>query len=499
MKVEPIRAPKFAALVKKYATGTTGSPTAGFSTPVLEGCDPADPLALLLTNYLLWESTPAMAADALARIARVVVDVNDMRVMLESEVRETIGEKYPFVDERASRLRATLNDIFRRQHRTSLDHLRNASRKDQRAYLEGLAEIPPFVAGRTLLVAFELPAPIVDDTTVEILHQNGVAEPTATTAEVAQWIGKTHRIEELPKVHHALSQLASEAWGAAGRNGHKIRAAYLARHAGFRAAVEAEQRRVEEARLAKEREVERQAEERRLAEIAREEERVRQKREAEEAKVRARAEREAARVAAVAERERLKAVREAERVAREKQRLKEAERRAKEAERKRLQKEAADRKAAAQREKREKKALADRLTREKAMARKLAQKAAADAKARAKAEARSKKASAAKATAKRVPAKGKPAGKMQVKSASKSASKPKSKSKSTSKSKAKAASKPSAKSTARFAAKSAAKSSVTSAARSKVGSKARAKGSAAARPPSKSARSGRAKKPSARR
>ena len=92
MKVEPIRAPKFAALVKKYATGTNGLPPAGFSTPVLEGCDPADPLALLLTNYLLWESTPAMSADALARIARVVVDVNDLRVMLESEVRETIGD-----------------------------------------------------------------------------------------------------------------------------------------------------------------------------------------------------------------------------------------------------------------------------------------------------------------------------------------------------------------------------------------------------------------------
>ena len=86
-----------------------------------------------------------------------------------------MGPKYPFVDERATRLRATLNDIYRRQHRTSLDHLRNASRKDQRGYLEGLAEIPPFVIVLTLQFAFELPAPIVDETMVELLHRMGGA------------------------------------------------------------------------------------------------------------------------------------------------------------------------------------------------------------------------------------------------------------------------------------------------------------------------------------
>ena len=105
MKIEPVRGPKFAALVRKYGTGAPS-----FATPLLDGSDPADPLAILLSNYLLWESTPKLAEDALARIARVVVDANDLRVMLEREVIETIGEKYPFVDERAQRLRATLND-----------------------------------------------------------------------------------------------------------------------------------------------------------------------------------------------------------------------------------------------------------------------------------------------------------------------------------------------------------------------------------------------------
>lgn len=364
MKIEPVRGPKFASIVKKHGGGAPS-----FTTPVLAGLEANDPLAILLTNYLLWESTPQLAAEALERIARVVVDVNDMRVMLEREVVETIGDKYPFVEERAQRLRSTLNDIFRRQHRTSLDHLRNASRKDQRAYLEGLAEIPPFVAGRTLLVAFELPAPIIDDTTVEILHQQGAIEPRATTLEVVQWIGKHHRIEELAKLHHALSQLAADAWASAGRNGIKIRSAYLARHAGYRAVEQAEKRRIEDEKLAKIREVEAAAEAIRLEEVAREEARVRAKREAEDARVRAKAEREAARLAAIADRARKIQEREEAKVARELQRVKDNEARAKAAvkaaEKKARDREFAARKAEQLRAKREKQAAILKARREK--------------------------------------------------------------------------------------------------------------------------------------
>jgi hypothetical protein len=144
MKVELVRAPKFGAILRKH----NGALVLG-ETPVLPGHEANDPLAILLTNFLLWESTPKLAEEALGRLSRLVVDANELRVMLEREVIETIGDKYPFVEERAARLRATLNDVFRRQHRTSLDHLRNLSRKDQRAYLDGLADIPPFVAGRT--------------------------------------------------------------------------------------------------------------------------------------------------------------------------------------------------------------------------------------------------------------------------------------------------------------------------------------------------------------
>ena len=276
MKVEPVRGPKFATLLKKYGGGSTA--LSSFATPVLVGHESSDPLAILLTNFLLWEATPALAEEALAKLSRVVVDVNELRVMLEREVIDTIGEKYPFVDERATRLRATLNDIFRRQHRTSLDHLRNASRKDQRTYLEGLTDIPSFVAGRTMLIAFEIPTPIVDDTMVELLHEAGAIEPTATTADVVHWIAKRYRAEEFTKLYVALDAMSREAWKTAGKNGYKIRGAYLARHAGFKAVVDAEIARVEAEKRAKIAAAEQAIEDARLAEIAREVDRIRAKR-----------------------------------------------------------------------------------------------------------------------------------------------------------------------------------------------------------------------------
>ncbi|MFZ9882386.1 MAG: hypothetical protein ACO3QC_13410, partial [Phycisphaerales bacterium] len=315
MKIDPVRGTKFHALVKKHAAPLP-------QVPLLPGAEPNDPLAILLSNYLLWESTPALVADALQRMSRIIVDANELRVMLESEVIETIGDRYPFVEERATRLRATLNDIFKRQHRTSLDHLRGLSRKDQRSYLEGLAEIPPFVAARTLVLAFENPALIVDDTATEVLFQQGALEPTTTTADVIAWCIKHCRVEEYAKISAGMAGLSSSAWATGAKGGAKVRAAYLERHAGFRAAAEAELRRIEDEKRAKEEAIVRAAEEKRLAEIAKEEERVRLKREADEARVLERKQREAERVAKAA-------AREAERLAREQARVKAAEDRAK--------------------------------------------------------------------------------------------------------------------------------------------------------------------------
>jgi hypothetical protein len=137
MKVEAVHGPKFSTIVRKRGAGSALVPA-----PTLSFFDPEDPLTVLVGSYLLWESSPTLAADAATRMATLAVDANELRVMLEPELVEAMGPKYPFVEERAARLRSTLNDIYRRQHRTSLDHLRNAARKDQRSYLGGHCSSP---------------------------------------------------------------------------------------------------------------------------------------------------------------------------------------------------------------------------------------------------------------------------------------------------------------------------------------------------------------------
>ena len=84
MKIDPVRGTKFHALVKKHAAPLP-------QVPLLPGAESNDPLAILLSNYLLWESTPALVAEALQRMSRIIVDANELRGVMDYEQRTNDG------------------------------------------------------------------------------------------------------------------------------------------------------------------------------------------------------------------------------------------------------------------------------------------------------------------------------------------------------------------------------------------------------------------------
>ena len=180
MKIDPIRATKFATLLKKHGAAQPHLPT--LDAPDAEA---PDGIGSLIIGYLLWDSTPALAAAAVTAIRRETVDFNELRVLLEGEIVSIIGKNYPHAFERAERLRRALNDVYKRQHRTSLDHLRSQGRREQRAYVEGISGMITFVAHRTLVAAYQHPLVPIDDTIVEALYMHGIADPLATADMVA--------------------------------------------------------------------------------------------------------------------------------------------------------------------------------------------------------------------------------------------------------------------------------------------------------------------------
>jgi endonuclease III len=116
----------------------------------------------LVFSLLAWNTRRAWAEAALAELAQEFVDLNDLRVCLASETARALGRDARS-REKAERIRAALNDLYRREHRVGLDWLTAAGKREARAYLESLDGVPKAVASRVFLLCCGGHAVPVDD------------------------------------------------------------------------------------------------------------------------------------------------------------------------------------------------------------------------------------------------------------------------------------------------------------------------------------------------
>jgi len=200
-------AKKFAALVKRLHAAHDAPPADPAHASRPEHLGPL--LWQLVFSILAWECSPARAAGVAAKLHAAVVDYNEMRVCLPDELASIIGERYPKSHERAQRLRSTLNDIFKRQHAVTLDHLSTLNKREARAYLESLAGCPPFAAARVALLELEGHAMPLDARLHEHLRAEEAVPTDLDTHGVASWIERQLRAGEARATYLAL-----EAWAA---------------------------------------------------------------------------------------------------------------------------------------------------------------------------------------------------------------------------------------------------------------------------------------------
>lgn len=170
----------------------------------------ADPLLELVNAFLLWECNRQKAELAMKRIASAVVDVNELRVCFPDEIVSILGARYPRVEERAMRLRASLNDIYIREHAVTLSKLRAASKRDAWKYLSTLDGMPQFVAARVLLMALGGHAAPVDERLLARLIAEGVAEPDATIEQAAGILERAIKAGDSVESHQLLLAWAED-------------------------------------------------------------------------------------------------------------------------------------------------------------------------------------------------------------------------------------------------------------------------------------------------
>lgn len=146
---------------------------------------PRDPTLQMVVSFLQWQATRKLAEDAVARIMDVMVDVNDLRVSLEHEILHGLGEDYPQARERIARMREALNEVYVREHAVEMRSIAGRNKKEQRAYLDSLPGMVPYVAAQVLLLSFGGHAVPVDGRLLPLLEAEGVVDE-GTSAEQAE-------------------------------------------------------------------------------------------------------------------------------------------------------------------------------------------------------------------------------------------------------------------------------------------------------------------------
>lgn len=138
----------------------------------------------LVVACLAWDAPRAGVAAALEQIHETLIDYNEFRVMVPEDAGVLLGGRYPKAEERCARARAALTEIFLRENGLVLAHLREANKRDAKAYLESLPGMPAYAVNRVALVGCGVHAFPVDSVLLEHFEHAGVIEGGSTASQV---------------------------------------------------------------------------------------------------------------------------------------------------------------------------------------------------------------------------------------------------------------------------------------------------------------------------
>lgn len=202
----PDAAKKFATLLKKLK-GVTPLPEP-LPDPVPTWLEPG--VEELIFSMLVWDARTSQAREAIVRLRAGVVDYNELRVCFPEEIRQLLGDRYPKAAERAARIRAALNDIYKREHKVTLQPVLSAGKRDARQYLETLDGVPPFAAARVFLSACSGHAMPVDDRIRDFLAEERVIAATEDPESVSSWLERQLKAGEAAAAYGSLQSAADE-------------------------------------------------------------------------------------------------------------------------------------------------------------------------------------------------------------------------------------------------------------------------------------------------
>lgn len=170
----------------------------------------SEPVTQLVVGFLQWQATVAQAEAAFTTLMEPLVDINELRVSHDYELIDIIGPAYPLAEARVARLRESLNEIYVREHAVATHSIASRGKKEQRAYLDSLPGMTPYVAALVTLISFGGHAMPVDEKLVELLADQGIVDAETPCDEVESFLLRQIKATEALESHLLLQAWADD-------------------------------------------------------------------------------------------------------------------------------------------------------------------------------------------------------------------------------------------------------------------------------------------------
>ena len=165
-------------------------------------------LRALVRGAMSYDVPDAKADEAMARIDKEFVDLNELRVATDLEVAELLGTRYPDIDNRVEMITRVLNAIFEREHTLNLERLGTLGKRDVRQFLRELPDLHPFVDAYVMLFSFDGACVPVDEVMLNYLRDQEIVEDDATIADAQKFVEHQIKAEECYELYAVLRRAA---------------------------------------------------------------------------------------------------------------------------------------------------------------------------------------------------------------------------------------------------------------------------------------------------
>jgi len=169
------------------------------------------PVEHALGVILSEEATSRQAEDALERLRRHFVDLNDLRVSRPREIREVLGTNFPRSSHKARVIPRLLDQVFKQYNSMVWDFLEKMGKVEARAFFEKLEDVRPFVAAviaRDCVGAHAVP---VDYDVARVLGRLAVLDPsTQSEAEMQAILERAVKANRAYEVHWLVKRLGED-------------------------------------------------------------------------------------------------------------------------------------------------------------------------------------------------------------------------------------------------------------------------------------------------